>query len=181
MTTVKVLVIRPGKYLGEGMKALPHAEAGAVIDVLAGPYAGNLIKQGYVSGNYAPPPRDEVEEITFLGKDGPPNPSDRDGKEDNEGEGTAVPPTLPPAPVFPPTPTLPVAPVSDEEAIAALVDVYGIGEATARKLLEVGIRSLQQLVLLDAVELSEDLNLPVAKIQAWQVDAQSKLSVSSNQ
>jgi len=174
MATIKATVLRPGRYLGESMKALPYAEAGAEIELLAGPYAGNLIKQGFVSAVYTPPARDEVREVTFLGKDGPPSPDGREAAPappTPKPDSSAVIPPLAPLAPAPPVEELLEEPLTDEEAMAQLTSIKGIGDAIATKLLAVGVRSLRQLVLFNAVELSEDLGIAAAKIQGWQAEA----------
>jgi len=61
-----VRVIVPGVYNGRGHRALPHAEAGDLIEVAGGGYAASLMADGYVTDELtpaAPPTPDELPSI----------------------------------------------------------------------------------------------------------------------
>lgn len=59
----------------------------------------------------------------------------------------------------------------DEDPITSLMEINGIGQKTAVKLVSGGVASKKAFVVGDAVELSEIAGTTVAKIQGWQAEA----------
>jgi hypothetical protein len=71
-------------------------------------------------------------------------------------------------------PPTPPAPEADADPVGALMEINGIGQKTAVRLVDGGITSIAAFVAADPVELSETAGTTVAKIQGWQAAA-SKL------
>lgn len=53
-------------------------------------------------------------------------------------------------------------------AMAALIAVKGIGEETAEKLVQAGIRSVEELAAADTAELAAKLGTPAKTVAKWQ-------------
>ena len=141
MAKVKVSVLKAGCYLQENMTAV-IAEVGDVIEVKSGNYYERILDWGLVTP-YAPAlPGAASEPVAELREQSP---------------------AAPHAPVE----NIP----SPDDPIGDLMEINGIGQKTAVKLVNGGIASKQAFVAHDAVELSEIAGTTVAKIQGWQAEA----------
>lgn len=152
--TVKVEILKNGAYLNARMDAF-QAQAGDVVNILSGNYYERVLEMGAVKPYSPPSPSAAVANV------------DQSVLHEQE-----APPTLPVTDVA----ALASVPAIDEaDAVGSLMNVNGIGQKTAVKLVAAGIGSLRVFVDTDAVELSEIAGTTVAKVQSWQADARQLL------
>ncbi|NJN54079.1 MAG: hypothetical protein HC804_04570 [Anaerolineae bacterium] len=77
-------------------------------------------------------------------------------------------PAQAPAPAPAATAVVADQPKSEADIIAELVEVDGIGAATAKKLVKAGIQSIPGLIHADPIELAKAVDVPESKVTGWQ-------------
>lgn len=149
MATIKVRVLKPGPYLDDDMKQI-LADAGDVIEIRAGQYSSRVIELGCVVPDTAVPTP----------------PTIVDGGLDAEQVNVSAADTISP----------PSTDVPDENPVDSLMEIDGIGQKTAQKIVDQGITSKASFVTADPVQLSEAIGTTVAKVQGWQATANTLLT-----
>ena len=151
--TVPVRVLVPGVYNGLGHKKLPYASAGDLVEVAGGGYAESLVADGYVTDDLAQGVVTEAETET----------------EDIHAaltEGAAV--------VGDSLNSHAV--LTEVAAIDRLAEVKGLGVATAKKLVALGLTSVEALVAADTAVVAEGLSVTEKRVQGWQEAATTLLN-----
>lgn len=141
MAKVTVEVLKAGDYLQENMTAV-SAQVGDVIEINGGNYYERILEWGLVTPHAPALPGAVSEPVAELREQ-------------------------PPAASSAPVESIP----SPDDPIGDLMEINGIGQKTAVKLVNGGITSKQAFVAHDAVELSEIAGTTVAKVQSWQAEA----------
>lgn len=142
MAKITVEILKDGRYLLENFDAI-EAQKGDIVEIRAGGYYMKVLDMGLVR---------------------PFTPTPEEGEEAPEAvlhEEEAAKPDAP----------APTEAEADEDPIGSLMEINGVGQKTAVKLVNGGIASKRAFVSADAVELSEIAGTTVAKIQGWQAEA----------
>lgn len=137
-----VTVLAENDYLQVNLRAV-HAKPGDVIEIMGGPYTDRVIELGMVE--YAAP-------AIAAEAEAPEEKAVEKGAAKAADPGDAL-------------------IDEDPDPVGSLMEVNGIGQKTAVKLVNGGITSKRALVEADAVDVSEIASVTVAKIQGWQAEA----------
>lgn len=169
--TVKVKVLRPGVFNGRGLKALPPAQEGDIIQVAAGGYAESLADDGWVELVGDTPAVVEVPTETappaFVLEALPAEvwveipPLYEDVLKANTPAGELLPEEAQPESA-PPDP------------VQQFVRLNGVGTSTAHKLVDAGY-TLTTLATADPQKVRSVLGGSVKRIEEWQAEAKKLL------